>query len=113
MIDIDEECPSPRGALDTFVASVSTPILRLDANAVDLPASAATCDPTPLLGDALRDTLSQPNTIVPQHPVGHDVHRVPRGAKAEYVRLTARELQLGKLVLRPTALGLGTIFPVP
>ncbi len=96
-----------------FETATVTPPLKLRADLVDLPEAAGTCDPWHLLGDELRHILGNTEDIAPKVAVGHGVHTVPRHSRLEYVRLTVRELRLGKLVLEEAASGLGTIFPVP
>ena len=113
MVKVDAPPHTPAEAWSSFESAVAAPILKLDADAVDLPATAGTCEPGDLLGSELSDILKSPDAIAPIEPFGHAVHRVPRHSMPEYVRLTVRELRLGKLVLLDFAKGIGTIFPAP
>ncbi len=113
MVKVDAPPHTPEEAWGSFESAVAAPILQLDADAVDLPATAGTCEPSDLLGSELSDGLKSPDAIAPREPIGHAVHRVPRHSMPEYVRLTVRELRMGKLVLLDFAKGIGTIFPVP
>ena len=113
MLKVEPTYASAQGAWMDFETATVTPPLKLRADLVDLPEAAGTCDPWHLLGDELRHILENTEDIAPKVAVGHGVHTVPRHSRLEYVRLTVRELRLGKLVLEEAASGLGTIFPVP
>ena len=111
MADCDDT-PSATAAWQSFEDAVTAEPLRLQADLVDLPSTAATCDPYHLLGPELRTAWDNPDCIVPRERTGHDAHRVHPRDRQEYLRLTVRELNLGKLVLLKDAKGLGSIFPV-
>ena len=113
MLDCPDQFASCASAWDSFEASFAAPPLRLVADLVDLPEAAATCDPTPLLGNELREILEHVDGIAPPAPVGHEVHTIPRHSRAEYLKLVGRELKLGKLSLHRTARGIGSVFAVP
>ncbi len=94
MLKADAPPHTSAEAWSSFESAVAAPILELDAEAVDLPATAGTCEPSDLLGLELSDILKSPDVIAPNEPIGHAVHRVPRHSMPEYVRLTIRELRL-------------------
>lgn len=112
MCDSSRAPATPAAAWQSFEDSVAAEPLRLEADKVDLPTSAATCDPYHLLGPELQACWNDPVRILPAERVGHEVHRIASRDRAEYLRLTVRELELGKLVLLRDAQGLGSIFPV-
>ena len=103
---------SPEQAWQSYEDNVTAEPLRLQADLVDLPASAATCDPYHLLGPELQACWGAPQTICPAAPVGHEIHRISSRDRTGYIRLTLRELELGKVVLLREAKGLGSTFPV-
>ncbi len=113
MLALDGTSLSPDSAWNSFVIATAAPPLSLNADLVDLPATAATCDPANLIGQELAAALDQSDLVCPSSPTGHGVHSVPARGRTEYVKLIARELQLGKLVLLPYASGIGTVFAVP
>ncbi len=99
-------------ALQSFEPSTAPAPPRLSADHVDLPAVAASCDPMKLVGPELLDTLGDPSTIFPDEPVGVGSIRAPRADRGEYVRLTAKMLEVGKMSLCFSPRGVGALFAV-
>ena len=58
------------------------------------------------------DSLEAHGKTCPTEEVGHDVHRIPRHKRTEYIRLTLKKLCLSKLGLHHDAQSTGTVFPV-
>ncbi len=73
----------------SFEDTVAASPVPLTANLVDLPVTAATCDPTALLGPELRNILADARQICPDARVGHEVHGPPparfRGVCATHI----------------------------
>ena len=83
---------------------------KIRSEAVDLPASAATCDPCALISEGLAVSISQPHTVFPRQPTTAELPRVCKEDWHDYVRLTVRELRCGKLRLKREAQGVGGVF---
>ena len=87
--------------------------LELDAALVDVPNVAGPCDPVLLVDAPLRGWITDASHIFPGPPTG--LERFPgfyAGGRDQYVKLTARQLRAGLLVLRDACLGGGAVFPV-
>ena len=104
------------GSCDSFQHFESKPSSKypaMQAEKVDLPARAATCDPEKLLPPELADSVMDVEKMFPfcmpmqPGPVG------PEGAeRAEYVKLVFRQLQCGKTLLRLQCKAIGDVFCV-
>ena len=99
------------GSCGSFQHFESKPSMQ--AEKVDLPARAATCDPEKLLPPELADSVMDVEKMFPfcmpvqPGPVG------PEGAeRAEYVKLVFRQLQCGKTLLRLQCEAIGDVFCV-
>lgn len=91
------------GSFQHFESKPSSKYPTMQAEKVDLPARAATCDPEKLLPPELADSVMDVEKMFPfcmpvqPGPVG------PEGAeRAEYVKLVFRQLQCGKTLFAPT-----------
>ena len=83
---------------------------------VDLPAAAATCDPALLARQELWRLVDEPDYIFPCTTDAGDAAAagpLVGPERHEYLRLTVRELQCGKLRLRRTVKGLARVFAAP
>ena len=78
---------------------------------VDLPAQAASCDPSRLICEGLRRPVSSASVIFP-HGAACAPLTVPREKRAEYLKLTCMELACGKLRLRRQVSGIGGVSAV-
>ncbi len=77
---------SPSEVLASFEPGSSEAAPRLQADSVDLPTVAASCDPIRFIGPALRLFLEDPSQILPEHSVGVGERRAPRGSQGECAR---------------------------
>lgn len=85
---------------------------KINSQAVDLPMAAATCDPCALISAELAAAVSEPGAIFPEAS-SSGLSSPPRVCKddwSDYVDLTVRELQCGKLRLRTEVQGIGGVF---
>ena len=101
------------GSFQHFESKPSSKYPTMQAEKVDLPARAATCDPEKLLPPELADSVMDVEKMFPfcmpvqPGPVG------PEGAeRAEYVKLVFRQLQCGKTLLRLQCKVVGDVFCV-
>ena len=99
-------------ALQSFEPSAAPAPPRLVAKDVDLPAAAASCDPTTLVGPELLDILRNPSTIFPDEQIDVASIRAPRADRGEYVLTIARMLRIGKMSLCFSPCGVGALFAV-
>ena len=102
-----------RGSFQHFEETPSSKHPRMQADAVDLPAKAATCDPLELLPAELASAVVSTEKLFP-NPVptpcrpcgGQDADR------DEYIKLVLRQLECGKTVLRRDCQAVGDVFCV-
>ncbi|CAE7543518.1 unnamed protein product [Symbiodinium sp. CCMP2592] len=83
---------------------------HIRAQAVDLPAKAATCNASKLVGDELRAQIQFATEVFPAGPSTTLEQGIPLSQRAEYIALTVRELRCGKLKLRQEIAGIGGVF---
>ena len=89
------------------------PPLELVADSVAVPTCEGTCDARLLIRPPISDWIKDASTIFPNRVVGLDrFSGFYSGARAEYVKLTVRQLRVGLLRLGSTCAGGGTVFPV-
>ena len=88
--------------------------LKLEAEAVDVPACAGTCDPSTLLSPEVFQAVSNPTNLFEQD-LDHTLQIPgPRGAeRREYNKLVLRELDCSKLRLRTHVKAVADVFAVP
>eukprot|EP00439_Symbiodinium_sp_Y106_P032149 s3415_g3.t2 len=70
------------------------------ADEVDLPPRAGTCKPLGLISENLAANISNVASVFPGGAMNHSTPTVSSAQRHEYVRLTVRELQCGKVRLR-------------
>eukprot|EP00435_Cladocopium_sp_Y103_P008297 s2259_g2.t1 len=80
------------------------------ADAVDLPATAGTCDPAMVINPELTALIQDPTHIFPHGALATSTEVLRRDKRAEYVKLTLRELRCGKLRLRRKVEAVGAVF---
>ena len=103
----------PSAAWQTFQERGSLGSLRLLADLVECPSAAARCDPLGIVPADVAAVLSNVNAMFPAPPPGLDKFSgFTAGPRHEYLKLTSRLLQVGKLGLCRRVLGGGTVFPV-
>ncbi|CAE7542598.1 unnamed protein product [Symbiodinium natans] len=78
---------------------------------VDLPAQAASCDPSGIISKCLSSQIADASCIFPAGVVSAHL-AVPQNKRSEYLKLTCRELECGKLRLRRQVCGMGGVFAV-
>ena len=83
---------------------------HIRAEAVDLPAKAATCDASRLVGEKLGAQIQSAAEVFPAGPGLTLEQTIPVSQRAEYIALTVRELRCGKLKLRKEIAGIGGVF---
>ena len=87
--------------------------LRLDADLVEYTTQAARCDPLGIVPPSVLATLSDLNRLFPSPPPGLErFSSFTAGPRVEYLKLTARLLEVGKLGLAFDVRGGGAVFPV-
>ena len=84
----------------------------INAAAVDLPVSAGSCDPLTMIDSVLAAKIADPNHLFPQGAPDFSVANFSKQQQAEYVKLTVRELQCGKLRLFRHVENVGGVFAV-
>ena len=85
----------------------------LQSAAVDLPATAATCNPCSLIPEEMVHMVSAEHSIFPNGLTHGFVNNViSQQQRMQYVYLTIRELRCGKLCLRTEVKGVGGVFAV-
>ncbi|CAE7302251.1 unnamed protein product [Symbiodinium sp. CCMP2456] len=104
------------GSFSKYESASSSCYEKVRGDDVDLPSTAATCDPALLAREELWRLVVQPESVFPNacEPSGL-VREAPLTGqeRQEYLRLTVRELQCGKLRLRHTVKGRARIFAAP
>ena len=104
---------TPASAWGHFQSRGNTKPLRLDAALVDYPKTAGTCDPVRLVSGEVAAMISDASVVFPRVPEGLDrFSTFHAGDRCEYLKLTVELLRCGKLRLRHSVLGGGTVFPV-
>ena len=104
------------GSFSKYESTSSSCYEKVRGDDVDLPSTAATCDPALLAREELWRLVVQPDNVFPStfEPSGL-VREAPLTGqeREEYLRLTVRELQCGKLRLRHTVKGRASVFAAP
>ena len=104
------------GSFSKYESASSSCYEKVRGDDVDLPSTAATCDPALLAREELWRLVVQPDNVFPStsEPSGL-VREAPLTGqeREEYLRLTVRELQCGKLRLRHTVKGRARVFAAP
>ena len=103
---------TPEEALSSFEPSAAPPPVRMQADAFDLPAVAASCDPTALIRVNLRNHLANLESICRAVPVDVGKFKVPRQDRTEYLGTIVRMIRAGKMRLLELK-GVGALFAVP
>ena len=87
--------------------------LELKAEAVDIPAQAGTCDPSPLLSDDLLQAVSDVESLFSRELSYTLQTPGPKGKdRSEYIKLVLRQLDCGKVRLRLRVRAVAEVFPV-
>ncbi|CAE6938118.1 HET-E1 [Symbiodinium sp. CCMP2592] len=108
------ETESWERAFRSFESPSGVKYPKLQAEAVDLPDRAGTCDPMTLLPAELARNVCDPGAIFQTAEQGHASAVVPTGKeRGEYLKLVHRQLQCGKLVLLTRVRQVGDVFCVP
>jgi len=106
--------PPATGGMAGYEPTNGMALPALNADAVDLPPIAATCDPAALVPASFWKQLAEPGGVFVETSgdAATSPHaRAPFGAeRTEYLRLTWRELQLGKLRLATDVAATGSVF---
>ena len=85
----------------------------LVASCCDVLEKSGLVDPLPYLPEDYRAFASEPSSLFPAPPPGLDKFSAPSGRdRGEYLRLLGRELCSGKVELRDSCLGGGSVFAV-
>ena len=104
------------GSFSKYESASSSCYEKVFGDDVDLPSTAATCDPALLACEELWRLVVQPDNVFPStsEPSGL-VREAPLTGqeREEYLRLTVRELQRGKLRLRHTVKGRARVVAAP
>ena len=101
-----------RNSFHIFEESSTNGYQGIRAADVDLPATAATCEPLDLISQELAAAIADDSQVFPEVPKSQD-EGDPFFSKAErdeYIQLTVRELNCGKLRLRPEVEAVAGIF---
>ena len=101
-------------AFRNFEVSPGSQYPQLNADAVDLPSSAGTCNPNLLIPEGLATATSSPEFLF-HHEGGAETVESFRPAgkeRLEYIKLVWRQLQRGKTMLRRVVHAVGEVFAV-
>ena len=85
---------------------------KLIASHVDIPAVAASCNPTLLVAQGLRERLESIATIFPHRPIGVGSVSISKQDHDEYLLFTAAVIKAGKVDLRLRPSGVASFFVV-
>ena len=103
-----------QGSFQRFEGKLMAKYPRMHADAVDLPARAATCDPQELLPPDMASCILDAAQLFPAKPQSFSrPWRTEGAARDEYIKLTLRQLECGKTVLRQRCQAVGDVFCVP
>ena len=104
---------SPEAAGARSQARGSQTPLQLTADLVEWPAAAGTCDPLSIVPEEVGAFVSSASCMFPCPPDGlSNFTGFYAGERVQYVNHTINLLRCGKVGLRDSVLGGGTVFPV-
>ncbi|CAE7303272.1 unnamed protein product [Symbiodinium sp. CCMP2592] len=99
-----------RGSFSEEELTAASNCQDICADAVDLPVAAGTCEPLDVIAPGLASQIVESETVFPHcHPLASFPEVSPE-KRGEYVALAVRELQCGKLRLRPDACAVADVF---
>ena len=84
----------------------------LDAEQVDIPTTAGTCDPMEIVARPLRERLENPSAIFPSCPIGVGSVTMSQALMPQYLAFTGRIVLAGKVELLTTPSGVASFFVV-
>lgn len=99
-----------KSIVNSFSSAKRVEVQEIIVELVDHPEVAATCDPSEVLKGGLLTSYKVVNASLPASRIDVGRHKVKRSHYHEYVKLVARQLQVGKSKLCQKPKGVGSFF---
>ena len=100
------------GSFQAFESKAVCKYPPMQADAVDLPTQAGTCDPFALLPADLASDIRSTQAVFPTSAVPDHSYEFTGASRIEYAKLVLRQLRRGKVALRRQRRALGDVFCV-